>query len=723
MNATPQPSRRPLLVAATGTALLLVSMWFTHQGSLAPYSTGAFLGTLHLLLTTLPWIIGLWVAMAGYGWPIRRFLLRDVRFPLIAQLGAGLGVLLLLSWTTALCGLLNATGAWVILGVGGLLLIWQSTDPSQRHLWKEIVLPNIPWPAALAGIPLGAFLIAATCPPSTLWSIEAFGYDVLSYHLELPREWLTLGAMRGLHHNVYSYLPSLMESGYMLIGALRGSMYEGIYTAQLFHASLVMLAACAIGCITASFVGSFAGVVTAVTFLSLPWVLITGSMAYNEMAMLALGSVAFLLAVSGGSRVTGRAVVAGFLVGCATLAKLTAGPMIAVPVGLLLLINVSPRDKSEPHDRRIAWKPAALAALAGLLTLAPYFARNGCWTGNPVFPFATGILGKGHWNDEEARRWTSGHSFAASDTKPAEELPSRLTEWSRHWLFNAGYGTVGGTETRTSHQGPDYRNVASFHTQGGVPLLWIVAAAGAIVGLAGFNTRRLVIGLGATLFIQIGFWMTGTHLQSRFLIPSLIPGCVLAGLLTGLMARSNRRSTRAAAGVIGAGLPLSLAVLSVTILFTQTLSLPDGVRVRLADISDSLRPASERDKIDDERFAAGDHLINTLPRGSKVYLIADVSRLLYINREVVYHSAFDHDELGDLIRAAPNDPDRVIAMLAAQGITHIWVHWGELHRLHTTYGFDRDVTPRTLAPILERCRLIQPTDPAQLPQFGLYALP
>ena len=84
-------------------------------------------------------------------------------------------------------------------------------------------------------------IVACTIPPGLTWAVEAWGYDVLSYHLELPREWLAIGRMTGLEHNVYSYLPSLAEAGYMLIGAMRGSVYDAIYAAQLFHGSLADL--------------------------------------------------------------------------------------------------------------------------------------------------------------------------------------------------------------------------------------------------------------------------------------------------------------------------------------------------------------------------------------------------------------------------------------------------------------------------------------------------
>jgi hypothetical protein len=51
----------------------------------------------------------------------------------------------------------------------------------------------------LAAAPaLAVLLLAACCPPGTLWRSEALGFDVLSYHLQLPREWLAGGRLAPL---------------------------------------------------------------------------------------------------------------------------------------------------------------------------------------------------------------------------------------------------------------------------------------------------------------------------------------------------------------------------------------------------------------------------------------------------------------------------------------------------------------------------------------------
>lgn len=77
----------------------------------------------------------------------------------------------------------------------------------------------------MVGVPGAAMLVvAAACPPGTLWRVEALGYDTLSYHLQIPREWVTAGGMVELEHNVYSYLPGLMESAFAGLMVMRGSL-------------------------------------------------------------------------------------------------------------------------------------------------------------------------------------------------------------------------------------------------------------------------------------------------------------------------------------------------------------------------------------------------------------------------------------------------------------------------------------------------------------------
>jgi hypothetical protein len=123
----------------------------------------------------------------------------------------------------------------------------------------------------------------------------------MSYHLQLPREWLAMGRMTGLNHNVYSFLPSLVETGFMQLSAMKGSVYGAIYACQLLHVSTAILGAAAIATTVirvAGVTGRGAGVLAGAAMLATPWVLVTGSCAYNDVAALCFGSAALLCAIA-----------------------------------------------------------------------------------------------------------------------------------------------------------------------------------------------------------------------------------------------------------------------------------------------------------------------------------------------------------------------------------------------------------------------------------------
>jgi hypothetical protein len=419
------------------------------------------------------------------------------------------------------------------------------------------------------------------------------------------------------------------------------------------------------------------------------------------MAMLALGATGFVAVFDNMAPRWGTAAVAGFLAGAATLAKLPAGPMIALPIGLALLFGLDRTNDEPPRSRKSLLKAAAIAAIVGVVTLSPYFVRNAVWTGNPVFPFLADRLGHAHWSEDEVRRWEAGHGGVGT-------FGFRLDELGRHWLFNAGYGSAFGSE-RQRGAGPDYRNVATFPQQGGVPVLWLAMTAGAVVGLTQASTRRLTIAMLLALAAQLAFWLAATHLQSRFLVPTLIPGGVLAGVA---IARIRQPAAQA---VAGATLVALLTFVLFSVFFTQSLQ-----RAKPYALADSLAPERTGPRPPDEMLV-GDHPINDLPENSRTLLVADVSRLFFLRRPIVYNHAFDPNPLGAIIRDTSGSPRGVTEALRRRGITHVWVHWSELNRLHTTYGFDRDVTEPLLRQIASEAQWRVVYDVAGA--ATLYALP
>ncbi len=681
----PRPGYTPVFL--TGVVSALALLWFVTQNGIAAQDIEAFTAVFLILGGALPVLAALWIGALGYGYALKLLLLRNrMTGTLIEELALGITGLLIVNWLVASIGLLSPNGAISVFGAGCLLNLLKFL-PGKESIRREGAGLEIPWAAMLLVPGLVLLIVAACCPPGAIWRVEAFGYDVTSYHLQLPREWMAAGAMVGLEHNVYSFLPSLIEGGYLLIGVLSGTVVDGVYTCQLFHMTLALLGAASIGKLVATHAGSATGIGAVALFLALPWVTITGSMAYNEMGVLAFGAAALLIAFGESGTTRGGAFAIGLLVGAATLSKLTAGVMVAVPIGLILLLGLNQAVDTEATARRLKHlQLAAVAALAGVLMLSPYLARNYAATGNPVFPFEAEQFGAGHWDETLVARWDTAHGLS-----PKEE--GRLDALGRQWLFNTGYGAVGGQPTPRETE-----NMARFDREGGVPALWIVVVVGGVLLFKHRGTRRVVCAMGLMLGVQVLFWMLATHMQSRFLLPTVLPACVIVGLGYARFAELTKEKSPSVGPLIGSTVVVALGLINYTTMAGQTrtvtdpqtqqqLAVPMYVSIDAPIVTSPVDPNA--------------HPINRLPADSKTLLVADNSGLLYLNRPIVYATAFDEAPLGRAIREAGGDADAVTAELRANGVTHVWVHWAELSRLHETYGHDAEVTIERLEQLIE----------------------
>src|SRR5208337_2754538 len=88
--------------------------------------------------------------------------------------------------------------------------------------------------------------LAACFPPGILWGDEPNGYDVVEYHLQVPREWFEAGRILPLHHNVFSFFPFNVEMHYLLAMFLHDGPWAGMYLAQMMHVGFCLMAAWAV---------------------------------------------------------------------------------------------------------------------------------------------------------------------------------------------------------------------------------------------------------------------------------------------------------------------------------------------------------------------------------------------------------------------------------------------------------------------------------------------
>lgn len=723
-------------VVLAASILLLASLG--HEN--ATEHAAATINSLVVLLNAGLLGVAYLFAAFGLGRPVARLFrmipgLRDVEDrigPLWIQAPLGVGATMWLSHLLGVLGLLSGPlGLWIgwgVVAIGLALLADQVIrGPLRPEKWAAL-----PIGAALGAPALGAILLAACSPPGSLWlgaSSEGGAYDVLSYHLQLPKEWVADGArLWPSEHNVYSFLPGYMESAFLHLAAmtrggldLGGSFVAGsglgVIASQVLHASLGVLTALLVarlvrvvssaGADPASRAPLLAAIVAGASVLGVPWVMVVGSLAYNELGVTAMLAAALMLSLERSWSSPARGAGVGFLVGIACSMKPTSLFMVAPVAGLFLLFS----RRETVRDRLGA---GLAGSVAGILALAPWLMRNWLASGNPVFPFAAGLFGLSHWSREQMDRYSHAHAFDGS-------VADRFA-----LLFDGSRGILN-------------EQWAIFFPIG-------IIALGAIVAMR--RTRRLGALLALGVGLQLGAWLFLTHLQSRFLLPVLVPLGIALGIGVNELLRwvgvrtashsfkSSPRVLARLAGVVVALVPLSLTAWSWLIYASQRAGRPNqllavgGVEFftghAFAAEFAQLQPAQRREALAGLHPAA---FINfTLPPDRAVYFIGGATPLYFVPVGgpgcIVYHTTWDRNPLGDAIRAHPDDPKAWTAGVRADGrpgtrsvpaprIDFVLVDFDELSRLYPEDGrrpvwFDPDVTPERLTRWLTReCEPVQ----------------
>ncbi len=704
-NTTANASRRPRGLVRVIWAIISFMIGLLVIACLPPVAPLQILTALAILGGS-GLVAGAYLAAAaGFGWPVVR-VLGIARLPRVdrwlCQLALGGLTLMLIGWLVGLAGLFTPLAAWLIGLVGwGLLagqLIGQRLDLSQS------ILPSrVRWPNLAAALGAGIMFGAATIPPGGLWPSEFGGYDVLSYHLQLPREWMALNQLIGLEYNVYAYLPNLFEVAYWHLGLWVGSMEQAVYAAQILHGLTAVLAAAGIGRATLRigrrinrpsdaklarrlpFAAAFAGAI----YLLAPWVIVTGSMAYNEQAAMWLGTTGLLLALLSVPRASGRSkssnacqriLGTGLLVGGAMLCKPTIGLMLAPVVGLVLLRPEGGSVASVPVGRRAGW--AVIWIVGVLLVLGLWWIRNMVWTGNPLFPMLADQLGSGHWTADQATRWAAAHR------------PPDLARWLGRFVDQL----VG-------------------HFQ-----FAMAVVPAAIVGLMVIYQRRSV--RPATWLISLAWiaqllvWLVLTHQQSRFAIAMFVPICMAVAL--GWWLIDHRLAGR---GLVGVVLLPQLLVIVLVYGLSSTQGLPRPLLIGGVDLlaKANYQPLPGGSPLPNERTVYA--TLNTLPDGSRVYT-EGFAVPLYVNTPLTYHTVWDRSPLGQLIEQHQGDVEAALADLLDRGYTHllvdrqmilgVWLSEGN-------YGYDPAITAGRLQEIDRSSRTLPIVGSNQAP-WVLYQL-
>ncbi len=595
------------------------------------------------------------LASAGYGRLVRPWI-PAAHGRWCIELGFGLTLMLSITHLIGMLGMLSPLTVWLITGIGLILLIPRlkeqdisSTDPGLSLFHIVIV----------CGMMLA--LLMACNPPGVQWGSEYGGFDALSYHLQLPREWIEQGRIWPSEHNVYSFLPSYIESAYahialMMGGGMHNNGARAAMSAQLLSALMLIVSAGAIGqlgrvaCarVLPDADDVLAGRIGIALTLGTPWLLVVGTLAYNEIAVVLLGACALLAAMQTEIPAWKRAVLCGVIVGGTCSCKPTALFLLAPSVGIVLLACTA----------RKYWFITTLACCAaGALTIAPWLIRNELATGNPVFPQMVGVFGLGHWSEAQHAVYAAAHSFDGSVLDRFAMLVVPDADGTDHvsrfrGLTNAQWGVV--------------------------PLLGLL---GLVALLAKRSTRWVGLVCLAAVCVPLVCWAMLTHIQSRFLIPLAPVLIVLACLGVAQIKRPVVRES------LGAVLCVGSMVWCVAIALAQG----GGNPFVLIDLG--TRVFMEQSQVGSPPWTA---VVNEhAGAGETVYLLGDATPF-YVTGDVRYNTVYDRWPIEEAINAHPGEPGRWTQIMREDGIDLVVISFSELDRYARSGWLPDSIDPALL---------------------------
>jgi hypothetical protein len=586
------------------------------------------------------------------------------------------------------------------MGIGWMLAGFSWRFVGSLFRVRSVAADPLLWCALPA---IAALALATALPPGLAWSTEFGGYDALAYHLELPKEWLTTGALEPLRHNVYSAFPSFMEGAYLQLFSLSPASVPAHHTAmapQALHAVLAVCAAWMVAAIAEVLAGgdrrqrAWARAIGCCGFLGIPWVIVTGSLAYNEMAVLLMLAAAMLAWTAREQAGVWRIGIAlGLLMGAAVGAKLVAAGMAVLPFACWAVVTAQSTNptSSTRHARALATSVGA-ASLTALLILAPWLIRNHAATGSWTFPFQVPLIssGNGWWSAEQMTRFAAGHTAGADIG-----IGARLRA-----LVDAGFLQGFGAAPDADPWLPQW-SVA----------FWIGSAA-IVVLMIGMrnrrNMRKMGLALGAMLVAQLLFWMFATHLKSRFLLPCAVPLTVATAVAAApVLAQQTRGIIVALSALLLTAWSLQPSLLmridtrtasAVELCASgRAVATDDEGQVAVREIANDLGPGTAA--FAQESATLGDAMPLAwianwqLPPGAVLGCEGDAD-VFWCHTAPVTATVWDGGPLARVLRAHPDDPAAAVRALSIdEHLTHLAIGESMLARWKTAGWIDPILTP------------------------------
>ena len=611
-------------------------------------------------------------AILATAWAVGSLMLRtigiaaelDVLERCVFAIGAGLNAISLWMLAVGLCGLLQSRLSVLFPAA----IIWSVA------IWSIYRERNGPVQAAAAAVTLDQWSAeprpAELLSRRWLWAIVPFitlivlggilppwDFDVREYHLQVPKEWYQQGAVSFLPHNIYGNMPLGAEMHALAAMVATGDWWQGALIGKTVIACFAPLTAAALFACGRRFWNTTAGVVAAISYVTVPWVahvsmsgLIDGAVACY--ALLAL--YALLLHRRGMQAVDDEEwrrsrpwnrhrlrylILAGFLAGAAAACKYPAVLFVVVPLTLFAAF---------PKLRLFRWQAATVFLLAVVAGCGLWYGKNWVLAGNPTYPLLYGVFGGETRTPEKNAQWTD-HAAVPRDAEGRRFSLSQLIESAAQIGWRS-----------------------EFHGPLIVPL--------ALLALLSRPWHRPAgILLLFCLFFIASWWLL-THRIDRFLVPLLPAAALLAG--AGALWTTNVYWSRALKVLLALGL-----VASFLLTVSPTLGVAD---MRILVALDYLRHDPPDPQTGLSRMHPAHRIVNDVgPTGARVLLVGD-ARPFALDMDVLYSTCFD-DCLFEQLMAGHTTQQRR-AILRRLNISHVYFDWQEIDRYRATYGFSDYVT-------------------------------
>lgn len=243
---------------------------------------------------------------------------------------------------------------------------------------------------------LSAFFIFLLIALNFLVSLSPpYHYDVLAYHLTIPKLYINAHKIVYLPSIFYSNLPMLVETIYML-----GMLLHGAILSNLIACSMGVALSLAIFLFCRRFFGIKVAILASLTFYSFPMVIRLAHTPHVDVQFalfVFMGLYALFLYLD--SQDIKFLMLSSIFAGLGISSKIF-GIVAFLGIFAVLLIHLFGRLKDRKISFRYLLKMAVIFCFIAFILVFPWLLKSYMFTDNPVWPFLSGVFKSKYWDSE-----------------------------------------------------------------------------------------------------------------------------------------------------------------------------------------------------------------------------------------------------------------------------------------------------------------------------------